>query len=76
VHSVSNVRKIVIHTAEPFVSDSSLVEVEIAIGKFDRYKMPSSVQMLEELFQAEGETLWSEIYTFIYSIRNKEESME
>jgi hypothetical protein len=71
--SVTIVRKIETRTAELFVPDFNLVEVEIAIGKYERYKIPSSVQILEELFQAGGETLWSESYTFLYSIRNKEE---
>jgi hypothetical protein len=37
---VHDVRQMDMHTAEPLVSEPSLVEVEIAIGNFKRYKSP------------------------------------
>jgi hypothetical protein len=38
VHGVHDVRQMDIHTAEPLVPEPSLVEVEIATGKFKSYK--------------------------------------
>jgi hypothetical protein len=61
-----------IHTAEPLVPEPSLVEVEIAIGKLKSYKSPGTDQIPSELIKAGGETLCSEIHTFICSIWNKE----
>jgi hypothetical protein len=42
VHTVSDVRQIKIHTAEPLVPDPSPLEVEIALAMFKRYKSPGS----------------------------------
>jgi hypothetical protein len=49
VHRVSDVRQIEIHTAELLVPDPSPFEVEIAIGKLKKYKLPGSDQILAEL---------------------------
>jgi hypothetical protein len=38
-----------------------------------RYKSPGRDQILAEVIQAGGETLWSEIHSVINSIWNKEE---
>jgi hypothetical protein len=62
-----------IHTAEPLITEPSLVEVEIAIGKLKSYKSPDTDHIPTELFKAGGETLCSEIHKLICSIRNKEE---
>jgi hypothetical protein len=40
VHNVSDVRQIVVHTAEPLVPGQSRLEVEIAIAKLKKYKSP------------------------------------
>jgi hypothetical protein len=64
-HGVHDVRQIDIHTAEPFVSEPSLVEVEIAIGKLKSYKSPSNDQIPAELIKAGGET-YSEIHTYLF----------
>jgi hypothetical protein len=40
--------------------------------KFRKYKSPGSVEVLAELIQAEGETLWSEIHKLNNTIWNKE----
>jgi hypothetical protein len=61
-----------IHTPEPLVSEPSLVEVEIVIGKLKRYKSPDTDQMPAEMIKG-GETLCSEIHRLILSIWNKEE---
>jgi hypothetical protein len=61
------------HTAEPLVSEPSLVEVEIAIGKLKSYKSPGTDQILAEMIKAGGETLYYETHRLICSIWNKEE---
>jgi hypothetical protein len=48
------------HTAEPFVSEPSASDVEVAIGKLKRYKSPDVDQI-----PAGGETLRSEIHKLI-----------
>jgi hypothetical protein len=58
---------------EPLVSEPSLVEVEIAIGKLKRYKSQGTDHILAKLIKAEGEMLCSEIHELICSIWNKQE---
>jgi hypothetical protein len=70
VHRVSDVRQIEIHTAEPLVPDPGPFEVEMTTLMLKRYKSPGSDQILAELIQAEGKTLWSEIHKLIISIWN------
>jgi hypothetical protein len=57
VHRVSDVRQIEMHTAEPLVPDHSIFEVEIAIAKLKRYKLPGSDEIPAELIQAGGEII-------------------
>jgi hypothetical protein len=66
VLSVSNVRQIEIHTAEPLVPHPSHFELR-------KYKSSGSDQIPAELIQAGGETLLSAIQEVINSIWNKEE---
>jgi hypothetical protein len=73
VHAVHGVRQMDIHTAEPFVPEPSLIEVEIAIGKLKSYKSPGTDNIPTELIKAGGETLYSEIHRLICCIWNKEE---
>jgi hypothetical protein len=73
VQKVSDVRQIEIHTAVPLVPEPSAFEVEIAIAKLTKYKLPGSGQILAQLVQAGGETLQSEIHKLINSIWSKEE---
>jgi hypothetical protein len=40
--NVNDVRQIEVHTAEPLVTVSSSLEVEIAIAKLKKYKSPGS----------------------------------
>jgi hypothetical protein len=61
------------HTTKPFVPEPSASEVEVAIGKLNRYKSPSVDQIPGELIQAGGETFCSEIHKLIKLIWNKEE---
>jgi hypothetical protein len=73
MHSVSDVRQIEIHAAQPIVPDSSSFEVEIDIAKLKKHELPSSVQIPEKLIQAGGEPLLSQIHKLINSIWNKKE---
>jgi hypothetical protein len=73
VHGVHDVSQMDIHTAEPLVSEPSLVEVEIAIGKLKSYKSPGTDHIPAELIKAGGEILYSEINRLICCIWNKEE---
>jgi hypothetical protein len=73
VHNVSDVRQIEVHTAEPLVPGPSSPEVEIAIAKLKKYKLPSSDQILAELIQAGSKKLLSVIHKLINSAWNKEE---
>jgi hypothetical protein len=47
---------------QPFVTEPSTSEVEVAIGKLKRCKSPSFDHIPAELIQAEGETLHPEIH--------------
>jgi hypothetical protein len=73
MHGVHNVRQKDIQTAEPLVSEPSLVEVEIAIGKLKSYKFPGTDHIPAELIKAGDETLGSEVYKLICSVWNKED---
>jgi hypothetical protein len=73
VHSVSDVRQIQIHTAEPLVPCISHLEVEIAVAKFEKCKSPGSDQIRAELIQARSEILLSAIHKLINSVRKEEE---
>jgi hypothetical protein len=73
MHSVNDVRQIEVHTAEQLVSAPSLLEQEIAVGKLNMYKSAGIDNISEELIQAGGEILLSEIHKLFNSIWNKEE---
>jgi hypothetical protein len=73
VQSVGSIRKTEIQTAEPFVPEPSMSEVEVSIGKLKTCKSPGADQIPVELIQAGGETLHSEIPKLIKLIWNKEE---
>jgi hypothetical protein len=62
VHSISDVRQIEVHTAEPLVPGPSCLQVEIAIAKLEEYKSPSSDKILADPIQTGGETLLSTIH--------------
>jgi hypothetical protein len=55
VQRVGGIRQREIQTAEPFVPEPSMSEVEVAIGKLKRYKLPGADQIAAELIQAGGE---------------------
>jgi hypothetical protein len=44
VHGAGGIRQTEMHTAEPFVSEPSASEVEVAIGKLKRYKSPGVIK--------------------------------
>jgi hypothetical protein len=62
VHGAHDVKQMDIHTTEPLVPETSLVEVEITIGKLKSHKSPGTDQIPAELINAGGETLCSEIH--------------
>jgi hypothetical protein len=72
-YNVSDVRQIEVHMAEPLVTGSSHLEVEIAIVKLKKYKSPTSDQIPAELLQAGDGMLLPAIHKLINSIWNKEE---
>jgi hypothetical protein len=49
VHNVSDVRQIEVHTTELLVLGPSHLEVELAIAKLKKYKLPGGDQILAEL---------------------------
>jgi hypothetical protein len=65
VHDVCDFKETEVHTAEPLIPVPSRLEVEIAIVKLKKYKLPGSDQI-----QAGGETLLSTIHKLINSIWN------
>jgi mannosyltransferase OCH1-like enzyme len=69
----SQLLNVEIHTTELLVPDPSYSEVENAIGNLKICKLPSSDQILAELFQAGDETLQPQIHKLINFIWNKEE---
>jgi hypothetical protein len=73
LHNVNYVRQMEIRAAEPLVPGSSPLEVETAIAKFKKYKLPVSDQIPAEHIQAGGETVLSVICKIINSIWYKEE---
>jgi hypothetical protein len=73
VHGAGGVRQTEMHTAEPFVPEPSVSEVEVATRKLRRYKSPDADQIPAELIQAGGEALRPEIHKLIKLIWNKEE---
>jgi hypothetical protein len=70
VYRASDVRHI--DTVEQLVPDPSPFEVEIAIAKLKRFKLPGNYQILAELIQAGGEILFSKSHELINSIWNME----
>jgi hypothetical protein len=62
-----------VHTAEPLAPEARSFEVEIAVRKLKRYKLPGFDQISAELIQAKDNTLHSEIHKFTNCICNKEE---
>jgi hypothetical protein len=54
LNSAVHIRQAEIHTADPFVPEPSISEVEVAIGKLKRYKPPGADQIAAELIQEGG----------------------
>jgi hypothetical protein len=52
VQRMGGIRQTEIQTAEPFVPEPSISEVEVAIGKLKRCKLPGADQIPVELIQA------------------------
>ncbi|KAJ4433774.1 hypothetical protein ANN_16086 [Periplaneta americana] len=64
--------EIQIQTAEPFIPEPTLSEVEIAIEILKKYKSPGIDQIPAELIQEGGRALSSEIYKLVLAIWEKE----
>jgi hypothetical protein len=73
VHGAGGVRLTEIDTVKPFVPEPNASEVDIAIGKLKRYKLPGVDQIPAEIIQVGGEMLCLEIHILITSIWNKED---
>jgi hypothetical protein len=73
VHNVSDVRQIEVGSAEPLLPGPSRLQVEIAIAKLKKYKLPGSDQIPAELIQGWGEILLSATHKLINSVWNKVE---
>jgi hypothetical protein len=56
VHGDHDVRQMDIQTTEPLMLEPSLVEMQIAIGKFKSYKSPGTDHPLIEMIKAGSET--------------------
>jgi hypothetical protein len=54
IQRIGGIRQTEIQTAEPFVPEPNISEIEVAIGKLKRYKSPGSDHIPAELIQAEG----------------------
>jgi hypothetical protein len=61
VHNVSGVGQIEVCTAESSIPSLGHLEVEIAIAKLKKCKLPGTDQIPAELIQTGGETLLSQI---------------
>ena len=72
VYGVHDVRHKEIRTAELLVPESNVVEVELAIEKLKRQKLPGTDQIIAELITAGCRTVRSEIHNLMNSIWNKE----
>ncbi|KAJ4443512.1 hypothetical protein ANN_05184 [Periplaneta americana] len=64
--------EIQIQTAEPFIPEPTLSEVETAIENLKKYKSPGIDQIPAELIQEGGRALSSEIYKLVLAIWEKE----
>jgi hypothetical protein len=58
------------------VPETSLDEVEIAVGKLKSYKSPGNDQIPGELIKAVSEILYSEIHRLICSLWNNSTAVE
>jgi len=76
IHVVNDVRQTEIHTAEPFVSEPSAFEFELAIENLNRHKSPGTGQIPVEMNKESSKTIRSEIHPLIFSIWNKEKLTE
>ncbi|KAJ4452301.1 hypothetical protein ANN_03821 [Periplaneta americana] len=64
--------EIEIQTAEPFIPEPTLSEVEIAIENLKKYKSLGIDQIPAELIQEGGSALYSEIYKLVLAIWEEE----
>ena len=67
VHRANDVQQTEINMAEPLLPEPSAFEVEMAIEKLKRHKLPGTNQIPADLIKAGGRTIHSEIYKLIDS---------
>jgi hypothetical protein len=65
VQWVGGIKQTETQTAEPFVPEPSMSDVEVATGKLKRHNSPGADQIPAELIQEGRETLHSEIHKLI-----------
>jgi hypothetical protein len=73
VQGAGGIRQAEVQSEELFVPEPSIFDVEVAIGKWKRYKSPGADQISAKVIEAGGETLHSEIHKLTKLIWNKEE---
>jgi hypothetical protein len=73
VRCVDVIRHNAVHTAEPWLPESSFVELEIGDEEVKGYKFRSIDQIPSEFIEAEFWTTWSKLHKFIRFIWNKVE---
>ena len=76
VHTVNEFGLAETQTEEPLVPETSVFEVELAIGKLKNHKSPGIDQIPAELIKAGGSIFRQEIYKLIISIWNQESMPE
>jgi hypothetical protein len=76
IHGVNDVRQTELNTAEPLAPQPSASELEMAIEKLKRHKLPGTDQIPAKLIKAGGRIIRSEIHTLIISTWNKKELPE
>jgi len=72
IHGFNNVRQTDIPTAEPYVSEPSDFEVQLAIEKLKSRKSPGTDHIPPELIKAERRIIRNEIHKLTISVWNKE----
>jgi len=76
VHGFNEVKQTEINTAERRTLEPSVFEVQLAIKKLIRHKLPGTDQVPAELIKVGGRTILYEIHNLTISIWIKEEFLE
>jgi hypothetical protein len=76
VRGVNDVTQTEMYTATPLVREPSTFEVEMAIEKLKRNKLPGIDQIPAEMIKARGRAIHSEIHQLVHVIWNEGELRE